>query len=884
MTTPIADQDAQDLRRGGAANLTGTLVRALKPVSLAVIANLYGGEIFGQFMLCYAALDLLTGAAVFGADHALWNFVSRRRAAARPDLEAQALRTALLWTVAASGLLAAGTALSAGLLATTVFGAPALAPALRIIAPAIPAFALARVLLAATRGLRLMRYHVLVLDVGESVLVLVLAPALYLAGLTERGAVLALLLTAVAVLAAAALAFLRHFSPRDISRRRGAAFVSGEVLRYNLTLGWALVAGLLTRRLDVFLIAHFQPMSVVGAYTLASEFGGALGKIRSSFSPVVIPVLAARRDRPTTGRRQPSALVALSVTALSLPLLYVFVVAGPAILALYRPEFVAAYGAMVAIAAAHALHGFMGFPGEALSVAGRPRHVAIWGSVQVVLVAALAWLLIPPLGMLGAALAAGGALLLSRLPLLLIARRVLQHSSLSAALGGLLLRTAATLGVGGAAALLLRDRWPIVGAAIAAVALAAYTWWVWRAGAERRPHPATRRGDALRLLLFAGEYPPRCTGAATYAGALADGLARRGHEVTVLTFGPRGGQPRASRAREVRLPAAGPRWLEPARMLLGAAACRLLAPRADVVLLASDLAQTIAGDCRAAASTPFVCTVYGSEVTKRHGSRALAARTAWRLRLGTLRRASRVVAISRYTRNLLVAGGLAPDRVTVLHPGVPDAWFDTPADRDAARRVRRDLGVGDDDVMLLTLARVVARKGHDRVLRALPRALEQQPALRYVVAGAGEDLPAVRRLAAELALGNRVIFAGEVPETLKLAYYDACDVFVMPSRHDGRRVEGFGISFVEAAARRRPSVGGDHGGVPEVIAHGETGYLVDPGDTEALAAVLATVAGNAALRRRIGEVAYVRASERFRESRMVQEVERVVREASGHRR
>jgi phosphatidylinositol alpha-1,6-mannosyltransferase len=387
----------------------------------------------------------------------------------------------------------------------------------------------------------------------------------------------------------------------------------------------------------------------------------------------------------------------------------------------------------------------------------------------------------------------------------------------------------------------------------------------------------------MRLLLFTGEYPPMRTGVATYNRVLAEGLARRGHGVTVLTFRAPGARARETLAREIRIPVGTRQWLEPVRVLLGLAAYRLLAPRYDAALLSSDLAQRIVGDPRLAGATPFVCTVHGSEVTKRDPARSWGARAAWRLRLGTLRRAASVVAVSRYTRELLASGGLEADKIHVVYNGIPEVWFDAPPNPGAVADLRRRLGVRPGEVALLTLARVVRRKGHDRVLRALPLVLERFPAVRYVVAGTGEDLDRVRALAEELRLGDRVIFAGEVPEGDKRTYYDACDVFVMPSLHDGRRVEGLGISFIEAAARRKPSVGGRHGGVPEVIDDLRTGYLVDPDDIPALAERLTALAGHAELRRRLGDAAHARARERFRDTTMVNDIEGLLKRAGSGR-
>jgi phosphatidylinositol alpha-1,6-mannosyltransferase len=325
------------------------------------------------------------------------------------------------------------------------------------------------------------------------------------------------------------------------------------------------------------------------------------------------------------------------------------------------------------------------------------------------------------------------------------------------------------------------------------------------------------------------------------------------------------------------------KWLEPARIIMGLAAYRFLVPRFDAALLSSDLAQRIAGDLRLSGPTQFVCVVHGSEVTKRHPAHSLLAQADWRLRLHTLRRAVRVVAISRYTRALLISAGLQQSKIDIIYNGIPYSWFDAEPDGDAVEHLKRELGIRQNEVVLLTLARISIRKGHDRVLRALRGVLKRHRAVRYVIAGTGENIKQIRRLCDDLGLVDRVIFAGEVAESEKRTYYDLCDIFVMPSLHDGRRVEGLGISFIEAAARRKPSVGGLHGGVPEIIDETKTGYLVDPDDIDALAERLSMLAGDAALRRQLGEAAHVRASERFRDTTMIAALERLLKAAAANR-
>ncbi|MBI4507924.1 MAG: glycosyltransferase family 4 protein, partial [Chloroflexi bacterium] len=114
--------------------------------------------------------------------------------------------------------------------------------------------------------------------------------------------------------------------------------------------------------------------------------------------------------------------------------------------------------------------------------------------------------------------------------------------------------------------------------------------------------------------------------------------------------------------------------------------------------------------------------------------------------------------------------------------------------------------------------------------------------------GDGDDRPELERLAEESGVAQRVVFAGtKVGEELA-TYYRACDVFVMPSIK-----EGFGIVFLEAMAFGKPVVGGNHGGTPEAVQDGVTGFLVQYGDESALADRLSLLLRDAELRARMGE-------------------------------
>lgn len=160
--------------------------------------------------------------------------------------------------------------------------------------------------------------------------------------------------------------------------------------------------------------------------------------------------------------------------------------------------------------------------------------------------------------------------------------------------------------------------------------------------------------------------------------------------------------------------------------------------------------------------------------------------------------------------------------------------------------------------VILTVGRWDAReayKGVDHLILALPRLLESVPELHLVAIGNGTDLPRLQRVAQESGVAGRVHFLNSLaPEQLAPAY-DSCDIFALPSRG-----EGFGLVFLEAMSHGKPVIGGTHGGTPDVIDDGATGYLVQYGDLAQLGDRLKLLLTDDSARRSMG----ARALERVR--------------------
>jgi len=135
--------------------------------------------------------------------------------------------------------------------------------------------------------------------------------------------------------------------------------------------------------------------------------------------------------------------------------------------------------------------------------------------------------------------------------------------------------------------------------------------------------------------------------------------------------------------------------------------------------------------------------------------------------------------------------------------------------------------------VILSVGRWDAReayKGVDHLISALPRLLETMPEVHLVAIGSGTDVPRLQRLAQESRVTANVHFLNSLPQEQLASAYDACDVFALPSRG-----EGFGLVFLEAMSHGKPVIGGAHGGTPDIIDDGVSGYLVQYGDLAQLA-------------------------------------------------
>lgn len=213
-----------------------------------------------------------------------------------------------------------------------------------------------------------------------------------------------------------------------------------------------------------------------------------------------------------------------------------------------------------------------------------------------------------------------------------------------------------------------------------------------------------------------------------------------------------------------------------------------------------------------------------------------------------------VFAVSNFTRDNLIKIGVMPKKIKVFKNGVDLRDFqETGKHNEIIRKYSLE-----DKSVILTVSRLVERKGHDMVIKTMHEVIDKVSDAIYLIAGTGPYRSELEKIVEERDLKDRVVFLGFVPDEEINRLYNTCDVFIMPSRRVGISVEGFGIVFLEANACKKPVIGGNSGGIPDAIVDGKTGLLVDPENLNDIAEALIRLLSNKDLAMDMGENGYER--------------------------
>jgi phosphatidyl-myo-inositol dimannoside synthase len=244
-----------------------------------------------------------------------------------------------------------------------------------------------------------------------------------------------------------------------------------------------------------------------------------------------------------------------------------------------------------------------------------------------------------------------------------------------------------------------------------------------------------------------------------------------------------------------------------------------------------------------------------------------------KVRRSALRRADLILAPSRSTaEHVIEQQGVASEKLRVL-PWALDPQFETLLVAQPQPSLPPNFPAGRIILTVGRWAQSERYKGMDTLITALPRLLPRWPDLQLVIAGSGDDREWLEHLTERNGVRRHVHFLTGLTYPQLAASYGACEIFALPSA-----AEGFGLVYLEAMARGKPVIGGAHGGAPEVIQDGKTGYVVQHGDAVQLATSIEALLAHPDVAKQMGALGKKRVEEEYRFNIFAKALKKILRE------
>jgi len=363
------------------------------------------------------------------------------------------------------------------------------------------------------------------------------------------------------------------------------------------------------------------------------------------------------------------------------------------------------------------------------------------------------------------------------------------------------------------------------------------------------------------VVIFSEDFPPKDGGIAQWAMGVAREFHNMGMEVHLLTrfWNQEYKTVQDSEPYHV-VQVKGKRWKQ-FRSLYARKALKALIEQGAkpkvIIATTANIARGLIGLSKSIGAE-LVVVVHGLEVTRKMNW------LKFQVVKKTLHVAQCVVAVSRFTAERTQERyQLSSQHIFVLPNGVnPDMFFP----QEVPNSYKEKLGIEGKKV-ILTLARLQERKGHDKVIEAMPAVLKVIPNAVYLISGKpkGEYYERLNSLVQTLGLEKEVKFIGYVPQNDLTLIYNCCDLYIMPSRELASQgdTEGFGITYLEANGCAKPVIGGRSGGVVDAIEDGVNGFLVDPLSNDDIAEKLIKILSNEAFAHQMGRTARARVLNEF---------------------
>ena len=352
----------------------------------------------------------------------------------------------------------------------------------------------------------------------------------------------------------------------------------------------------------------------------------------------------------------------------------------------------------------------------------------------------------------------------------------------------------------------------------------------------------------MKILIYTHEFPPFLGGLATTSFKLSNGMAESEMDVVVLApaySSEDGNVDKKLPCRVIRVPGLGNKWIKKIPIIETIMGWIYLLKTVnkespDSVLYITEEAEVVGGLLPTFNFKPIV-RIAGSGITTCFYGKNFFKRLLRYPMKRLYDNASMIIAVSNNTKELVESVGVPEKQIEVVYNGVEDYMLTKEPDTAAINKIRKKYDIKDQDKVLITVARVLPRKGQDTVIKALPLVLEEFSNLKYLIVGEGRYKEKFTELAQELRVSENVIFTGGIKHEEAVNFIDLSDIFIMPNRYWNNKIEGLPNALIEASARGKPLIAGDHGGSKEAVRNNQTGLLVDPQSVQEVAQAIIAI-------------------------------------------
>lgn len=370
----------------------------------------------------------------------------------------------------------------------------------------------------------------------------------------------------------------------------------------------------------------------------------------------------------------------------------------------------------------------------------------------------------------------------------------------------------------------------------------------------------------MNIAIITGHFPPsKGGGIAEWALGIARELPKLGHTTSVYVTHRKDRDLAIHKEEQFECrPMYGRNWHEFHRFYAGYYMWKILKENPETIFIVTTWGMAKAFNFlkKRYPKSKMIVVAHGLEITRLKSLRELKTMTK------VVSSSDLVLSVSKFTRDEIInrLDRIDTNHVKFLPNGVDTNRF-FPSKVDDAFLQKYSIPVGSD--IILTLARIIKRKAHDDVIKAMPDILTEFPKAHYVIAGPHRKkdsyLHYLKQLTKELSVENHVTFIDFIPEEDLKKIYSASKVYVMASRtlHETGDSEGFGITFLEANACGCPVIGSYEGGIPDAVENEINGLLVPSDSPNDISKSIKKLFSNEDYRKNIAKMGMARVSEKF---------------------